>query len=412
MTTFFRMLQIGLTLFSLCMVSTQALAKAAASNEVAAAEPAKGPQGGRLFEKDGFAVEISIFESGVPPEMRVFSYLNNTPVKPQDVSLQVTLSRLDGEQNQLKFTPEAGYLLGDATIVEPHSYAVSVNAVYQGKTYQWQYDSFEGRVELNDRMLGLTGITTERATARVLKQKVHLFGVVAVDPSRQFSVQSPYNGQAQQVLVELGQQVSQGQVLAIIMNTSTLKTFPIKAPAAGVVTKRLVNAGQVVGSEPLFEVEDHSRVFVELSAFPSDISQLKTGQIVEVFDMHQAEKTQSTLSFVSPVMTDGHIARVRTVIDNTSGHWRPGMHVNADIITAEREVALAVRKNAVQSFRDMAVVFAKIGNTFEVRMLEFGSEDDDYIEVLGGLKPDTEYATENSFLLKADVEKDGASHDH
>lgn len=111
-------------------------------------------------------------------------------------------------------------------------------------------------------------------------------------------------------------------------------------------------------------------------------------------------------------MTEGHIARVRAVIDNSEAHWRPGMHINADIVVAEIPVALAVRKDAIQSFRDMAVVFARHGDTFEVRMLEFGAEDDEYIEVLGGLKPDTDYATKNSFILKADVLKDGASHDH
>lgn len=131
-----------------------------------------------------------------------------------------------------------------------------------------------------------------------------------------------------------------------------------------------------------------------------------------MFDLHQAQQAASTISFIAPAMTEGHIARVRAVIDNRDGHWRPGMHVNADIVVAERKVALAVRKSAVQSFREMAVVFAKYGNTFEVRMLEFGIEDDEYIEVLAGLKADTEYATANSFLLKADVEKDGASHDH
>jgi cobalt-zinc-cadmium efflux system membrane fusion protein len=384
----------------------------AATEAPAVAEPAKGPHGGRLLEKDGFAVEISIFESGVPPEMRVFSYLGTTPVAPKDVTLNVTLSRLDGEQNQLAFAPEADYLLGDTVIVEPHSYAVAVKAVHQGKTYQWQYDSFEGRVTLNDRMLGLTGIVTERATARLLQQKVHLYGVIAVDPDRQFSVQSPYSGQVQQVLVERGQRVSQGQTLAQLINTNTLKTFVIKAPASGVVSQRLVNPGQVVTSESLFEIVDYTQVFVELSAFPDDINLLKTGQRVAVFDLHQAQQAKSTISFIAPAMTEGHIARVRAVIDNSNGHWRPGMHVNADIVVAEREVALAVRKSAVQSFRDMAVVFAKYGNTFEVRMLEFGAEDDEYIEVLGGLKPDTEYATENSYLLKADVEKDGASHDH
>lgn len=407
-----RFLKLGLLLLSVSIPLAHAASEAA---EVA--EPAKGPHGGRLFEKDGFAVEISIFESGVPPEMRVFSYAKNQPVAPKDVQLSVRLSRLDGEQNQLTFTPEADYLLGNATIVEPHSYAVAVKAVHQGKTYAWQYDSFEGRVELNDRMLNLTGIKTERATARLMTQKLHLFGVIAADPSRQYRIQSPYNAEVQQVLVELGQSVSAGQPLVKLMNTNTLKTFVVKAPASGVVTSRLVNPGQVVAggtgaAEVMLEVVDFSQVFVELSAFPNDINQLKTGQRVNVFDMHQAEQSQSNISFIAPAMTDGHIARVRAVVDNKNGHWRPGMHVNADIVVAEREVPLAVRKSAVQSFRDMAVVFAKYGNTFEVRMLEFGIEDDEYIEVISGLKPDTEYATENSFLLKADVEKDGASHDH
>ena len=88
------------------------------------------------------------------------------------------------------------------------------------------------------------------------------------------------------------------------------------------------------------------------------------------------------------------------------------MHVKARIVTGEIPVPLAVRKIAVQSFRDMPVVFARFGNTFEVRMLETGLSDADYLEVTGGLKPGTEYVTENSFLIKADVLKDGASHDH
>ena len=45
-------------------------------------------------------------------------------------------------------------------------------------------------------------------------------------------------------------------------------------------------------------------------------------------------------------------------------------------------------------------------------MLDLGRQDDEYIEVLGGLEPGTRYVTENSFVLKADIEKSGATHDH
>jgi cobalt-zinc-cadmium efflux system membrane fusion protein len=45
-------------------------------------------------------------------------------------------------------------------------------------------------------------------------------------------------------------------------------------------------------------------------------------------------------------------------------------------------------------------------------MLELGARDGEFAEVLGGLEPGTRYVTEQSFLLKADVEKSGAAHDH
>jgi cobalt-zinc-cadmium efflux system membrane fusion protein len=88
------------------------------------------------------------------------------------------------------------------------------------------------------------------------------------------------------------------------------------------------------------------------------------------------------------------------------------MHVMADIIIEQVEVPIAVKRTAIQTFRDMPVVFARFENVFEVRMVELGRQDKDYVEVLGGLKPSTEYVTNNSYLLKAEVLKDGASHDH
>jgi cobalt-zinc-cadmium efflux system membrane fusion protein len=45
-------------------------------------------------------------------------------------------------------------------------------------------------------------------------------------------------------------------------------------------------------------------------------------------------------------------------------------------------------------------------------MLELGREAGPWVEVLGGLEPGTEYVTENSYIIKADIEKSGASHDH
>ena len=45
-------------------------------------------------------------------------------------------------------------------------------------------------------------------------------------------------------------------------------------------------------------------------------------------------------------------------------------------------------------------------------MLELGQEGPEWTEVLGGIEAGTVYASENSYVIKADIEKSGASHDH
>jgi len=79
---------------------------------------------------------------------------------------------------------------------------------------------------------------------------------------------------------------------------------------------------------------------------------------------------------------------------------------------ATQQASLAVRTKALQRFRDFTVVFAKVGDTYEVRMLELGRRTPEWTEVLGGLEPGTEYVTDGAFLIRADIDKSGASHDH
>ena len=66
----------------------------AATERRAGQEPGKGPKGGKLFIKDGFGVEVTIFEKGVPPQLRLYLYENGKPLPPTAAKVTVTLSRL------------------------------------------------------------------------------------------------------------------------------------------------------------------------------------------------------------------------------------------------------------------------------------------------------------------------------
>jgi cobalt-zinc-cadmium efflux system membrane fusion protein len=375
-------------------------------------EPPRGPHGGRLLVDSGFALEITIFEQGVPPEMRIYAYQDGEPIDPADVESKVSLDRLGGDQDMLQFVPEQDYLVGDQVVVEPHSFDVSVESRHRGEEYRWQYESHEGRTEISDRFLDLAEVETEIAGRQELLFVDTLYGVVAAPENRIYRVNAPYPSLVEQIHVEVGDSVAKGQQLVTLRNTATLQTYTLDSPAGGEITSRPANVGDRSDQSVLLEITDLSSVWVEMSAFPESIEKLMVGQPTTVYDLHQHEQATGEISYIAPLMTSGHIARARAVIDNPEGHWRPGMHIKADVQVARREVPLAVRTSALQTFREMPVVFAKFGNTFEVRMVELGETAGEYVEVLGGLKVGTEYVWGNSFLIKADILKDGASHDH
>ena len=90
----------------------------------------------------------------------------------------------------------------------------------------------------------------------------------------------------------------------------------------------------------------------------------------------------------------------------------PGTFVTANVKVGEYDVPLAVNRIGLQTFRGGPVVYARVGETYEVRMLDIGRTAGNWVEVLSGLEPGTEYVTTNSHLIKADIEKSGASHGH
>lgn len=281
---------------------------------------------------------------------------------------------------------------------------------HHNESHDEQHD--EQPLNISKRMLTLNQISIETATDIRLQQKTHLFGIITAIPEQQVTVKAPYTATVDSVMVQQGDSVSKGQVLVNLTNISSLKSYQLRAPLAGVITQRYINNGELVRDEALFEIANHNKVYVEMSAFPSDTAQLKPNLPVSVFSLHQAKQADTHISYISPQLSEGHITRVRAIIDNNDGYWRPGMHIKADVQTAEFMVPLAVKKSALQYINNEPVVFVRHGDNFEVHQLTLGREDDTYIEVLSGLEAGSEYASKNSFILKADVLKSGASHEH
>lgn len=76
------------------------------------------------------------------------------------------------------------------------------------------------------------------------------------------------------------------------------------------------------------------------------------------------------------------------------------------------DVPVAIRADSVQRLRDGSVAFENVGDIYEARPVELGRSDGEWVEVTAGLASGARYVAQNSFLVKADIEKSGASHDH
>lgn len=376
-------------------------------------EAEEGARGGRLLEDGDFTLAVTMFEIGGPPELRVYPTRDGKPINPAEVQLTMELGRLGGAVDSIAFAPQAEFLRSTTSITEPHSYSVQARARVGSETHVWSYDSLEGRTTIAPEMAKGAGIETAIAGARRIDEHLSLYGTIQANPERVRAVSARFPGLVRSVRGNVGDPVKQGQQLATVESNESLQTYAVTAPIAGVITERHANPGEATDDEPLFRVADFSSVRAELNVFPRDRGRLKRGQAVRFKAADGAQEAAGTIDFISPVGSgDNQRLVVRVLLGNQDGGWTPGQFVEGLVTVASTDVPVAIPRLALQTFRDFDVVFINVGDTYEFRPLELGRSDGEHVEVVDGLKPGDRYVTTNSYVIKADIEKSGASHDH
>lgn len=385
----------------------------ATDHEGAAATAAlvKGPHNGRLLAEGPFAIELAIFETGVPPEFHAWPTLDGKAVPLDQVDLTVHLARLN-KSEQFSFAPQADYLRADHVVHEPHSFVVKVTAAHAGKTHEWSYESFEGRTTIASDIAEAAGVKTELAGSAQLVQTLTLYGRIVPDPAHERQVSARYPGSIRAVSKKLGDRVVAGEALAQIESNESLQTYTVTAPIGGIVTARSANQGEQSGDRALFTIMDPSSVWAELSVFPRDRAKVRPGAAVRVKPADSDVVVEGKVDRVDVLAGANQAVIARVTLKNPNNEFVSGGFVTAEVAVAQRTVPLAVKTSGLQPFRDFTVVYEQVGDTYEVRMLELGEQHGDWVEILGGLDPGARYVTENSYVIKADVEKSGASHDH
>ncbi len=271
----------------------------------------------------------------------------------------------------------------------------------------------EGRVTIPAKIAARSGIRTARIGAGVIRDEHEVQGLLTPVEGRHAQVVARFPGPVRAVHAGVGDVVKAGQTLAVIESNVSLSDYAVSAPFAGTVLARNAAVGDLAGAAPLFEIADLSRLWVDLHLFGADAQHILAGLPVTVTRLSDGATATTRLDRVLPgTATASQSTVARATLDNADGLWRPGAAVRARVTVSEQPVALMLPLTALQRFRDRDVAFLRVGDDFEVRPLKLGRRDGRRVQVLEGLKAGDEVVVEQSYLIKADIEKSGASHDH
>lgn len=380
----------------------------------AAEETPKGPHGGKLFRDGDFATELAIFETGVPPEFRAWFTQGDKPLPPTAVKLDVQLTRPGNVVDHYTFKPEGDYLRGSAEVYEPHSFTYLIVAQHGGKTHRWELAAPEMQTTILAERARTAGVVAEPAGPVTLAETVAVYGQVKLNGNKVGRAIPRFAGMVREARKHLGDTVTAGEVVAVVESNESLTTFEVKAPIGGIVVERATIAGEAAADgAPLYIIADLAEVWIDLNIQKRDQERVQIGQTVTLqADDGRPEAIGKIASFSPFGSVESQTLSARVVMPNPDGRWRPGLFVKGAITVAENPVPVAVKDSGLQTLFSFTVVFSQHGDLYQARPLEIGRRSGGYVEVLKGLRAGELYVTENSFLIKADIGKSGATHDH
>jgi len=254
----------------------------------------------------------------------------------------------------------------------------------------------------------------------VAAQQEYLLALRSRDQLKQSAIPSIANGSeglvssARQRLKLLG--VTDEQLAGLEKAGQPNIRLNIYTPISGVVIEKLVQQGQYVNvGEPLFNVADLSRVWVELDIFESDLGSVRVGQSVEIMPQSYPGRTfKGRVAFINPFLDPKtRTVKVRVETGNPGMMLKPEMFVNARLnVPLGSAVVVPVAALMDTGRRQVVWVEVKPGH-YSPRDVQAGERVGDRVQILSGLQPGEVVAAQGGYLIDSEAQlSGGGGQDH
>jgi membrane fusion protein (multidrug efflux system) len=165
----------------------------------------------------------------------------------------------------------------------------------------------------------------------------------------------------------------------------------IRAPISGVVSAREVKPGQQLDVQDIaFRITDTNRLVAHMKIPQSELAKIAPGDEAEIrVDAMPDDVFIASIARVSPTIDARNgTFRATAYVNNDSGLLAPGMFGRFSIAYERHEDALTIPAAAIVEEDNESVVYVVTDGAAERRVITTGVRDKDLVEVLDGLDED------------------------
>jgi len=185
-----------------------------------------------------------------------------------------------------------------------------------------------------------------------------------------------------------------------------LEKTKIKAPFSGLIHDIKVSPQEhVTSGRELFTLVNIDRIRVHAKVLESEIGKMKVGREVDLkFSAYPGKIFKGGVKAISPVINpQDKTCNVIIDVANPEEEIKPGMHVEVEIAAEIHKDKLLIPQDAVLVRSGRKLAFVVEEGLAKWRYIDVGLENEDYAEVLDGVKEGESVIIEGHFTLAHDA---------
>jgi RND family efflux transporter MFP subunit len=180
----------------------------------------------------------------------------------------------------------------------------------------------------------------------------------------------------------------------------------IRAPFGGIITDIKISPEENVSiGRELFTLVNISQIKVQAKVLESEVGKMKVGHEATLrFSAYPGKVFKGHVEAISPVINpEDRTCTVHILVDNPEEEIKPGMHAEVEIAADIYSDRLLVPQEAVLVRGGRKLVFVVEGDLAKWRYIDVGLENEEYAEVLDGVKEGEQVIVEGHFTLAHDA---------